>query len=111
MIDLTPYQCPFCEIRFSTHDKLEEHWIDDHGFVPTTFSHTSRYWRHFHDPRTECELKLKAIKTYLIEKKMVIYDPYDRYSAQIITHTQGMLLLSKVLEVLEDSEFKEKCEE
>lgn len=55
--------------------------------------------------------KLEAIKTYLKEGKMVIYDPYNRYSAQFITHTQGMLLLAKLLEILEDLEFTTNSEE
>lgn len=50
---------------------------------------------------TEITKKLEAIKTHLIENKMVVYDSFNRYSAQIITHTQGMLLLAKVLEILE----------
>lgn len=50
---------------------------------------------------TETLRKLEAIRTYLKDNNMVVYDSFNRYSAQIITHAQGALLLAKVLDILE----------
>ena len=75
------YLCYYCDLRFGSYPELMQHLMDEHGFIPTKYSHTARYWRHWYHPLSDSEKKLWEIHGIITRDPIYQYLPANMEEA------------------------------